>query len=192
MTRAKPIRRKELPSQEALLDILSYDPQTGILRWKERSLEFAAQNSWSVARLRTWNEQYAESQAGTITPAGYIVLKILHENFFAHRIIWKMCFGVDADHVDHINGKKSDNRLVNLRDVDAVENQHNRKINANNSTGCSGVHWCKTNEKYIAKIKVGGKTKMLGGFLNIEDAINARKDAERRFNFSKHHGRSQP
>lgn len=43
-----------------------------------------------------------------------------------------------------------------------------------------GVYYCKTMGKWYAKITINGKTHHLGYFDYFEDAVVARKDAERR------------
>jgi len=42
----------------------------------------------------------------------------------------------------------------------------------------TGVSWCRTRRKWQAQIGRGGVAKHLGLFVNIDDAINARKAAE--------------
>ena len=54
----------------------------------------------------------------------------------------------------------------------------NKKIQKNNTSGCTGVsfHTCKG--QWYARIAFKGKNYSLGYFDNIQDAINARKRAE--------------
>lgn len=53
-----------------------------------------------------------------------------------------------------------------------------RKINRNNKTGIRGVSFITSKQKYRAQITFKGKAMSLGEFDNIEDAANARKQAE--------------
>lgn len=48
----------------------------------------------------------------------------------------------------------------------------------NNKTGCKGVSWSRNLKKYHAYITFKGKRYNLGFFDELEDAINARKNAE--------------
>lgn len=51
---------------------------------------------------------------------------------------------------------------------------------SNNKSGVTGVHWDKTREKWLSQINLKGKHYFLGRFKNKEDAIEARKKAEKR------------
>lgn len=175
--------RKPLPDQSTLNRLLSYDRETGILTWRDRDAEFAKQRNVSLKYIASWNASHAGKRAHTELPRGYVGVSILGIHYMAHRVIWKMVYGVEPDHIDHINGDKGDNRLLNLRDVDASENQRNRKMNSNNSTGYVGVQWCRTHKKYVARIGVSGKTRTLGRFSQLADAISVRKAAEKELNF---------
>ena len=55
-----------------------------------------------------------------------------------------------------------------------------RKMQANNTSGHTGVYWNGRRKKWSAEIRIEGKKKYLGSFENLEDAINARQEAETR------------
>lgn len=76
--------------------------------------------------------------------------------------------------VYHINGIKFDNNLTNLRYATHSENQHNRKISINNTSGCKGVSFYKANNKWGASITIDGILINLGLFKTIEEAKHAR------------------
>ena len=81
--------------------------------------------------------------------------------------------------VDHIDGDKSNNKINNLRLASKSENGRNRvNLPSNNTSGVIGVCWDKKAKKWKAFIMINGKQKHLGYFINIEDAIKARKEAE--------------
>ncbi|QDP61702.1 MAG: hypothetical protein Unbinned4466contig1000_14 [Prokaryotic dsDNA virus sp.] len=84
---------------------------------------------------------------------------------------------------------RTDNRLCNLRKVTRVENSRNAAIGKNNKSGCTGVHLNKNNKNWVASIKVNGKGILIGSFKNKEEAIKARKEAERKYGFHPNHGR---
>jgi hypothetical protein len=55
-------------------------------------------------------------------------------------------------YLDHINNDRHDNRIENLRAVSARQNQHNRSINKNSTSGVKGVYWHKQSGKWMAKV----------------------------------------
>ena len=88
--------------------------------------------------------------------------------------------------VDHINTHHpEDNRKANLRIVTQSENQMNRKLAKNNTSGITGVTWSKRDKRWIARIKIKNKSICCGYYKNIEDAIKARKEAEEKY-FGEH------
>lgn len=89
---------------------------------------------------------------------------------YMHRFIAETPEGLQTD---HINQDKRDNRRNNLRHVTHHENQANRKV-----TKEVGVYGTKQG-KFEARIVVNKKVHYLGTFKNIQDAIDARKKAEK-------------
>jgi hypothetical protein len=112
------------------------------------------------------------------TSLGYIHPKIGGNCVKQHRIIASAFLGLEMFEtkiqVDHINGMKHDNRLVNLRLVTHQQNQHNR-------TKALGYSWHKQNNKWKAKIKLDGRTINLGYFINESDARQAYLDAKLKY-----------
>ena len=78
--------------------------------------------------------------------------------------------------VDHIDRNRTNNKLLNLRWTTSSENNQNKSKRSDNTTGVPGVRFDKM--KWCARITLNGKQKHLGYFINIEDAITARKNAE--------------
>lgn len=103
--------------------------------------------------------------------SGYIVSK----NILLHR---KIMNPKNNMIIDHINHNKRDNRKCNLRVCTKNENNINKKIRSNNTSGCTGVCYVKDKRKWKASIRKEGRDYNLGYFLDIEDAIKARKEAE--------------
>lgn len=113
----------------------------------------------------------------SLTKDGYVSGYSLQDkrNVLMHRLLLNV---FDNRIVDHINHKKNDNRKVNIRIVTPSQNLMNTKMFANNTSGCKGVTWDKSRNKWMAHIKLNGKNKNLGRFIRFEDAVKARKDAE--------------
>jgi hypothetical protein len=82
---------------------------------------------------------------------------------------------------DHINRNRIDNRKINLRTVTDQENKFNLSLKINNTSGYRGVTWDKQTNKWMAQIAASGKNHKLGRFINIKDAIIARKKGEEKY-----------
>lgn len=121
------------------------------------------------------------SRAGTLRPDGYraiTVMKPAKKSILEHRAVWLMHYGYMPTELDHIDRNKSNNSISNLREVTSSENKLNRPLQKNNKIGIAGVYYHRTSGKYRAEIKRDNKTKSLGYFSTVEEAINARKIAE--------------
>lgn len=172
---------------ELLRRLLRYDPETGKLFWLERDLSLFT----SIGRGRAWNAQYAGREALTSPDgAGYLQGNIFERRYRAHRVAWAVFHGVwPTNQIDHINGNRADNKIVNLRDVPPLLNLRNSKRPTHNRSGVSGVAWDATRGKWHAYIGVGGKTVSLGRFIEFSSAKAARLAAERDHDFHPNHGR---
>ena len=141
------MRMLPLPSQEELLASFTYDPLTGAL-----------------VRKLTGNT------IKSVDGKGYFMLQYKGVAFKSHRIIWKMYYGYDPDQVDHINGDRADNRLVNLRIATHGENCQNSKVRKHSHTGLKGVGYDSRRGLWRARINVEGKKNWLGYFNSPEEA----------------------
>lgn len=167
--------------------ILSYDAETGVLTWKERTEAEDARKG----RRTTFNKQFAGKEAFTAKSGGYRVGRMFDVLYKAHRVAWAIHHAKWPDgSIDHINGDKSDNRIVNLRIVDASGNAKNSKMFSHNTSGYIGVGWYKAYGKWEAHIQNEKKRIFLGYFDSIDDAVAARKKAERDMGFHENHGRA--
>jgi hypothetical protein len=148
---------------EALTDVLSYDPAAGEFRWVK-----SGRPGW-VGRV-----------AGHVDPQhGYRTVRIEGRKYFCSRLAWlHETKQWPAGVIDHINGKRDDDRWENLRDILAAENALNKSLNHNNATGVPGVYWDAERQRYVARIAKGRQRISLGAFVTIEEAAAARKKAE--------------
>lgn len=170
----------------ATLDaLLRYNSESGGLVWLERPRElFPAERHW-----KRWNTKFAGRPAFTALAAGYLQGRIFNRSYFAHRVAWALVYGEwPSGDVDHINGTRDDNRLVNLRAVPHVDNCRNQKQRSTNTSGVNGVNWDARCHKWRADITIDGVSRNLGRFTNKSDAIAARKNADREHGFHKNHG----
>lgn len=153
-------------------DILDY--VDGVLYWK----------------VKPSQKVYIGDEAGSISDDGYIKVMYRKRSYGAHCIVWEMHHGKipDGMEVDHINHIRTDNRIENLRLVSRSENMKNKSRYSNNKSGITGVNWHSTRKKWIAQIQAEGKKIMLYEGSSLEEAINARRLAEKERNFHKNHG----
>jgi hypothetical protein len=140
-------------TQNYLKSILDYNPETGIFVWK---VKFSKKiNIGDVA--------------GTKDSKGYIAIKVNKKTYASHRIAWLYIYGyIPEKQIDHINGNRVDNRICNLREATNQENQFNRQIQKNNTSGVKGVCWSNQQNKWVARIRANGKRITLGLFDNLE------------------------
>jgi hypothetical protein len=154
--------------RELTVDLLNhlfeYDKETGNLIWK-------------IKPSSRGHHVKAGDIAGTLKSHGYLCVGINYNSYRAHRLIFLMHKGYLPKTIDHINGDKLDNRIENLRAATVGQNQHNRKTNANNTSGYKGVSWNKAQKKWTARITLERKIIHLGYFANVEEAAEVVRKA---------------
>ena len=144
-------------TKDFLHEILDYDQETGVFRWKKRT-------SMSIK---------VGDIAGRAYKVGYRVIKIKRVLYLAHRLAWLYMKGEWPNEViDHINGVRDDNRLSNLRSVSrSVNAQNQKKATASNKAGLLGVS--KKDGRYRAQITLNKKSTHIGCYDNPIDAYEA-------------------
>lgn len=133
-------------------------------------------------------------EAGTIDHTGYCHVYVNGRSYQRHRIIWEMFNGKIRDGfvIDHINHIRHDDRIENLREITPAENNKNASIRKDNKCGVVGVSFHKRCKKWYARIRHNGKLVNLYWGDSFDDAVKARKEAERIYNFHSNHGISLP
>lgn len=157
------MKTKKLPDLARLRELLSYDPDTGALRW----------------RVDRTGGTKAGDIAGCIDHSGGVVVKVCGTVHKGHRLAWLLQTGTSPiGVVDHINGFRSDNRWANLRDVPRAWNQQNQRRPAKgNQSGRLGVRV--VGDRYQAQLKVAGRSVYLGTFDDPDSAQQAYLKAKR-------------
>lgn len=112
---------------------------------------------------------------------GYLQYNLLKKTHKAHRLV--LChFGPQAGEgeteCDHINGKRDDNRIENLRWSTVSHNRFNLHGDPRSNSGHRGVSWCKQKRKFRAYITKDKKPKTLGWFDDPLEAVSCRACAE--------------
>jgi hypothetical protein len=114
-----------------------------------------------VEFLQEW-KWYARLNNGII----YAGSKIGERYTFMHRLILSAAKGLG---VDHRNGNGLDNRRSNLRLATNSQNQMNRGLQRNNTSGFKGVSFDRRRGLWMAKIYVERKYHFLGYFSSPKD-----------------------
>lgn len=132
---------------------LSYDAETGLLRWLD-----------PVSRAVK-----AGTIAGNHTKC-YVHVKINGTLYGAHRLAWAIHHGEWPKMlVDHIDGDPHNNRISNLRLATKSQNNWNSSKRKDNKTGFKGVS-IRENGRFRAKIAAHGKVYSLGVYETPEEA----------------------
>jgi len=118
-------------------------------------------------------------QAGYVTSSGYKRVIVDGRYYKSHRLIWLYFNDYLPPMLDHINGKKSDNRIENLRAASNRENQRNKGKQPVREfvSKWKGVHWHKAAKKWEAQIHDGEKQCYLGIYENEADAAMVYNEA---------------
>lgn len=141
-------------TQERLLKLLSYDGVSGEFTW-------IATNS---VRAK------AGKRAGTKNGPGYRCIQIDGVIYSEHRLAWFYVHGEWPKVVDHINGIRDDNRIINLRDAEFHGNAWNSSKRIDNTSGYRGVCWHRTNRKWKVQFIVNGVSHSFGMFEDVHEA----------------------
>lgn len=132
----------------------------------------------------TWNKKKGRCQkgekAGAVNGVGYRLIQIDGVRYYAHRLAWLYVNGYMAEVIDHINGVRDDNRIVNLRPASYLTNSYNTSKNKGNTSGYRGVVWHKQRKKWVVQIKVGGKTRSFGLYDDINVAAEVAKQERKK------------
>lgn len=169
---------------ELVRKLMDYDPHTGVFLWRERSPDFFNYTTNPVRMCNTWNTKCRNKVVGFKNRKGYIELRFFKRTYFLHRLAFLYMEGyLPENQVDHINRIRDDNRWCNLRVVSQQCNSRNCGLAKNNKTGVTGVYFSKKDKRWVAKIKVNYKSIDLGGFINFNDAVQSRWDAEVKYGF---------
>lgn len=164
-----PINTRELPRMstsdlpftvDELRNALDYNPETGIFTWK------------ASGKARFIGKPAGRIDAGR-KRSGYHRIKFRKRFLSAHRLAWMHVHGEWPEgEIDHINGIRHDNRLVNLRLA-------TRQVNSHNRHGTKGYYFHKPSKKWRALMYVDKRQIHLGSFNDESSARDAHLKAKR-------------
>jgi len=99
------------------------------------------------------------------------------KTLYMHRIVAKTPKGMVCDHIHH---NTLDNRERELRNLTPKQSNMNMRLRKDNTLGIRGVRR-NYSGSYTARLICGGKRVLQKNFITINEAIVARKDAEKKY-----------
>ena len=140
---------------ERLRELLHYDPETGVFRW----------------RITRCGRAMCGNTVGTNNGRGYLRVAIDGRSYLLHKLAWLYVYGQwPAGRTDHDDRNTTNNRINNLRPATDSQNQANARRRSDNKSGYKGVHWYVRSRKWCSAIKVNGKRVHLGYFRSPQEA----------------------
>lgn len=149
-------------SPNRILSFLSYDPETGIIKWNHPTPDkFRSHHAYAIFAGQHAGKQAFKTERGN----GYLCGQFDGNILQAHRVAWCIYNSEwPNDQIDHINGIKSDNRISNLRESSNAENNSNREMLSNNTSGFKGVSWHKASSSWRVSVRGNGSRIVKDGF----------------------------
>jgi|FLOH01.1.fsa_nt_gi hypothetical protein len=165
----KNLKREKL-TQERLYEVLDYDPETGIFVW---NIEHGAGRP-SLGDI-----------AGCVSNAnGYRYINIDCHTYRSSRLAFMFMEGYFPEYfVDHKDRVRDNDKWNNLRHATPSCNSRNCKLRKNNKSGVTGVSWHKTSKQWYSNIRADGRPIYLGASKKINEAIQIRWEAEKKYNY---------
>jgi hypothetical protein len=112
----------------------------------------------------------AGDEAGREDGQGYRTVRFNYKMYRTHHLIYLMFHGVLPTLIDHINNDRLDNRIENLRIATDSQNNCNKGIQANNTSGSKNVKWHERIKKYEVSVQINKQRKYIGVFEDLEFA----------------------
>ncbi len=142
-------------THDRLVEVLNYNKRTGVFKWSKKISKKVV-----VGHIA----------GGGPSLVGYWRIRIDGKLYQAHRLAWLYVYGEwPGETIDHINGDKLDNRIINLRSATYTENNQNKLWHRKGKL--PGV--TKRRGKYEASIKYKGDQYYLGLFSTEREANKA-------------------
>lgn len=167
-------------TQENLKEIINYNPDTGVFTWSKNRGGLI-----KIGAIAGTNKTDRRGKA-------YQHIQINKKIYRAHRLAWLYMNGEWPNQIDHADGNGLNNIFKNLSNVTHRVNHRNTRLRSTNKSGFCGVIFQKRDKNWRAQIKIDGIMIHLGCFKEIDDAIDARKKANKEYNFHENHGKQRP
>ncbi len=167
----------------------SLEEKEGKLFWKDdRPL-----NHFNTKRgYNTWKSSRSGREAGWKTVGGYRAVTVTCRGqakcFLVHRVIWALYYGKwPKDILDHKDGDRGNNRIVNLTVTTDLENTKNNSRRKDNKTKITGICWDSQSQMWLVQGKSQDNLLKRRTHCFFE-ACCYRKAWEHKFNFTLRHG----
>ena len=155
-----------------------FDPNEIIVHDDYAEIVLYDRNNQEVARaiIDTEDIDKVKRYKWSTDNKGYVINNT--NKIFLHRLVMDCPNELLVDHIFH---NVLDNRKHNLRICSNSDNLKNQRRYKNNSSGHIGICWIKQERRYQVRIKHDGKSKYLGKYKTLEEAIAARRVAEEKY-----------
>ena len=180
-SRSAPATFRDVPTA-FLRDCFTVDFATGALTWRKRP----RQHFPSDQRWKWWNAKFAGTPAGTLNDEGCFVIAATiggrRRSLRRRCIVWAMAHDAwPREELDQIDGARTNDRLVNLREATRAESRQKAGPRRNNTSGYRGVTWHRNSRRWRAAIAVDRRSRHLGLFTTPEVAFCAYLAAKARY-----------
>ena len=144
-------------SQQRIKEVLKYDLLTGDFHWRVSLCN---------------NKVKVGDKAGCLSSdEKSIQVSIDGFTIKAHRLAFLYMEGYSPENdIDHINRNSLDNSWDNLREVSRLCNIRNRGRFKNNTSGVTGISWCKRSQKWRVTLGYLGSILRSGSYKHLKDA----------------------
>ena len=143
-------------------------------------VKFTNCEEYFICDLEDWDnlKQYAWRK----TKAGYAQTTIQKIHYYMHRLVMNCPDNMTVDHRKRISDDGvCDNRKKNLRICSIIDNNFNRGIYKNNTSGYQGVTFNKRKGKWVASISENNKYHFLGYYMTPKEASEAYQKAKKKY-----------
>ena len=170
--------KSQLKQNGLFLNRTIYDPNEIIVENEYAFITLYDKNCMEIAKTKidSKNISIVKDFKWYLRPDGYVATNNCNGKYmYLHCLLLNK---EDKNYVDHKDRNKLNNTEENLREATGSENQMNKGIRSNNTSGKVGVYWAQNNNAWRAQITIEKQRKNLGYFSSYEEAVSIRNKAE--------------